>query len=81
MSDSAPAKPSTLEEQQQRAAERSRTGGRGSKASRSNKHQAVLALDYATWQQLIEAFEIQEPMIPHRHEEAATQLGSRGWYT
>jgi len=45
-----------------------------------SKHQAVLALDYSTWQQLIQAFDIQEPMIPHRDDEPAAQVGSKGWY-
>jgi len=45
-----------------------------------SKHQAVFALDHATWQQLVQAFEIREPMIPHRNDEPVAQLGSRGWY-
>lgn len=42
------------------------------------KHQAVFSIDYETWQKLIDAFEISEPMIPHRGEDAATQAVS-GW--
>jgi hypothetical protein len=42
------------------------------------KHQAVFSLDYETWEKLIEAFEIREPMIPHRGEEPGTQVGG-GW--
>ena len=49
--------------------------------ARTKKHQAVFAIDYATWEQLIEAFDIREPMIPHREEEQHTQMGARGWYT
>jgi len=47
---------------------------------RTTKHQAVLGLDYSTWQQLVEAFEIEEPLVPHRDQEQSTQVGSRGWY-
>ncbi|KAK5137870.1 hypothetical protein LTR08_006639 [Meristemomyces frigidus] len=47
---------------------------------RTKKHQAVFAIDYATWAQLIEAFDIREPMIPHREDEQPTQMGARGWY-
>lgn len=45
-----------------------------------SKHQAVFSLDYATWRALIDAFHIREPMIPHREEEPAAQIGSRSWY-
>ncbi|KAF4626382.1 hypothetical protein G7Y89_g11781 [Cudoniella acicularis] len=46
----------------------------------SAKHQAVLALDMATWKQLIEAFDIKEPMIRHREDEEHNSVGKRGWY-
>ena len=46
-----------------------------------SKHQAVFSLDFGTWRDLIDAFDIHESMIPHREEQAATQLGSRGWYS
>jgi len=62
--------PGTLEEQRQK---------------KTSKHQAIFSLDYATWQSLIEAFDIKEPLIPHRQDEAglAEQVanGQRGWYT
>ncbi|OQO13736.1 hypothetical protein B0A48_01966 [Cryoendolithus antarcticus] len=51
--------------------------GRGQDVS---KHQAILSLDYGTWRDLIKAFDITEPMIPHREEERGTQMGARGWY-
>jgi hypothetical protein len=44
------------------------------------KHQAVFAIDFQTWEQLVDAYELTEPMIPHREEDPATQIGSRGWY-
>lgn len=44
------------------------------------KHQAVFSIDYPTWQMFIEAFDIQEPIIPHREQEQQT-VGSAGWYT
>lgn len=43
------------------------------------KHQAVFSLDYPTWQMFIEAFDITEPLIPHRENEE-TNVGSNGWY-
>lgn len=49
--------------------------------NKTRKHQAVLAIDYGTWKQLIDAFEIRESMIPHRDDEQPTQMGERGWYT
>ena len=49
--------------------------------ARTKRHQAVFALDFATWEQLIEAFDIREPMIEHRKEEPQGQMGARGWYT
>ena len=44
------------------------------------KHQSILAIDYATWKDLIDVFDIREPMIPHREEEEQVQVGARGWY-
>lgn len=44
----------------------------------AKKHQAVFALDYETWQKLIEAFDITEPMIPHRGGDNASQAIG-GW--
>ncbi|KAI7672765.1 hypothetical protein KC318_g2660 [Hortaea werneckii] len=49
-----PTRPSSLAEQRVKGTE---------------KHQAVLALDYAVWRQLIDLYEIREPLIPHRREE------------
>ncbi|SMQ49177.1 unnamed protein product [Zymoseptoria tritici ST99CH_1A5] len=46
----------------------------------STKHQAVFAIDFQTWEDLIAAFNLKKPMIPHREEDPATQIGSRGWY-
>lgn len=48
--------------------------------AKTQKHQAVLGIDYATWEGLIKAFDIREPMIPHREDEQPTQVGQRGWY-
>lgn len=45
------------------------------------KHQAVLSMDMDTWEEIIEAFEITEPMIPHRVESKPRELGARGWFT
>jgi hypothetical protein len=52
----------------------------GSIAYGPAKHQAVLALDMDTWEQLIDAFDIQEPMIKHRREDEHRNVGAKGWY-
>ncbi|KAF9737771.1 hypothetical protein PMIN06_007263 [Paraphaeosphaeria minitans] len=44
------------------------------------RRQAVFSIDYATWHTLIEAFDIQEPLIPHRDPEQTT-IGASGWYS
>lgn len=44
------------------------------------RHQAVLAIDMETWEQLIDVFDIKEPMIKHREEEDTGNVGRRGWY-
>ncbi|KAI5362409.1 putative nse4/EID Nse3/MAGE-binding protein [Septoria linicola] len=60
-----PLKPRSVEEQ---------------RIQKTTKNQSVFSLDYATWQQLIEAFDIKEPMIPHRNEDQPTQVTGNGWY-
>lgn len=45
------------------------------------KHQAIFSIDYGTWQDLVDAYKIKEPMIPHRDEEhTPPTMGARGWY-
>jgi non-structural maintenance of chromosomes element 4 len=51
------------------------------RASKTVKHQAVMAIDYSLWRELTEAFDIKEPLIPHRSEETQAHVGQRGWYT
>ncbi|KAK4561673.1 hypothetical protein LTR86_004352 [Recurvomyces mirabilis] len=51
------------------------------RTKKTTRRQAVFSIDYGTWQQLIEAFDIREPMIPHRQDEQQAQVGERGWYT
>ncbi|KAK1086149.1 hypothetical protein LTR48_003856 [Friedmanniomyces endolithicus] len=51
---------------------------------KASRHQAVFALDYATWRDLCRAFEVSEPMIAHRAEEVRQHgagVGEKGWYT
>ncbi|GAB1311830.1 hypothetical protein MFIFM68171_02040 [Madurella fahalii] len=45
------------------------------------RHQAIMSIDMATWRDIIEAFDIKEPMIPHRQEEEQRGPGARGWYS
>jgi hypothetical protein len=42
------------------------------------KHQAVFSLDFDTWKELIDVFNITESIIPHR-EEQEEETG-RGWH-
>ncbi|PSN74692.1 Nse4-domain-containing protein [Corynespora cassiicola Philippines] len=43
------------------------------------KHQAVLSLDWSTWESLIKAFDIKTPLIPNRTPEEVNLQGDR-WY-
>lgn len=48
--------------------------------SAASKHQSVISLDMAQWEELIELFDITEPMIMHREEEEHSSVGAKGWY-
>ncbi|WQF83283.1 Putative nse4/EID Nse3/MAGE-binding protein [Colletotrichum destructivum] len=56
---------------------------RGSAAKRETaKQQAIFSMDMQTWQDIIDTFDIEEPMITHRKESGSTQVpGARGWYS
>jgi non-structural maintenance of chromosomes element 4 len=43
------------------------------------KQQAIFSLDWPTWKTLVEAFDIKEPLIPHRKPEQ-TNISAGGWY-
>ncbi|ODA78757.1 hypothetical protein RJ55_06140 [Drechmeria coniospora] len=45
------------------------------------KHQAILSMDMKTWREIIQVFDLKEPMIEHRRELAAAGPGARGWYS
>ncbi|KAK1750282.1 Non-structural maintenance of chromosomes element 4 A [Echria macrotheca] len=45
------------------------------------RHQAIMSIDMEIWKDVIDAFNIKEPMIPHRQEEATGGPGARGWYS
>ncbi|KAK2799727.1 hypothetical protein FQN50_008375 [Emmonsiellopsis sp. PD_5] len=53
-------------------------------AQKLQKHQTVFSLDFETWEDLIEVFDIQRPIIPHRREiqkpQAANGGTAHGWY-
>lgn len=38
-------------------------------------------MDMQTWREIIEVFQLKEPMIEHRKETKATGPGARGWYS
>lgn len=45
------------------------------------KQQTILQLDMVIWRDLIEEFEIKEPLIKHRQEQSNQGPGARGWYS
>ncbi|KAF2498094.1 Nse4-domain-containing protein [Lophium mytilinum] len=45
-----------------------------------SRHQAVLALDYPMWEAYIKAYDIKEPLIPHRTDDEGNTVTVRGWY-
>ena len=47
----------------------------------TSKHQAILSMDMATWREIIDAFNLKEPMIKHRKEATNAGPGARGWYS
>ncbi|KAG5981251.1 hypothetical protein E4U55_003144 [Claviceps digitariae] len=46
----------------------------------SSKHQAILSMDEQTWREIIDVFQITNPMIPHRREANHSGPGGRGWF-
>ncbi|KAL2161324.1 hypothetical protein VTH06DRAFT_8545 [Thermothelomyces fergusii] len=52
-----------------------------SRSKAAMRHQAIMSIDMATWRDIIDAFDIKEPMIPHRQEEPQQGPGARGWYS
>jgi hypothetical protein len=65
LNDTAPAVPRSVSTQQSEGA---------------HKHQAVFSIDYPTWQAFIRAYDIAEPLIPHR-EVAEDVVAPGGWYS
>ncbi|KAI1472510.1 uncharacterized protein F4812DRAFT_15642 [Daldinia caldariorum] len=47
---------------------------------RAQKQQAVFSIDMKTWRDIVDAFNITEPIIEHRKEQSLQGPGSRGWY-
>lgn len=45
------------------------------------KHQAILSMDMATWREIIDTFDLKEPLIKHRKEATHSGPGARGWYS
>ncbi|KAM0795361.1 Nse4 C-terminal-domain-containing protein [Usnea florida] len=45
-----------------------------------SRHQAVFHLDYETWEDIIETFEIKQSIIPHRQSDEVAQISASGWY-
>ncbi|KAK5990989.1 Non-structural maintenance of chromosome element 4-like protein [Cladobotryum mycophilum] len=47
----------------------------------ASKHQAILSMDMVTWRDIIDTFNLVEPMIEHREESSISGPGARGWYS
>ncbi|SLM34802.1 Nse4/EID protein, Nse3/MAGE-binding domain [Lasallia pustulata] len=45
-----------------------------------HKHQAVFHLDFPTWRDLVDTFDIKDCIIPHRQSDEGAQVGATGWY-
>ncbi|CAD6502059.1 BgTH12-02302 [Blumeria graminis f. sp. triticale] len=54
--------------------------GNGNVNGTATKHQAVLSLDMASWKEMIQLFDIKDPMILHRNEPESRTLNKKGWY-
>uniref|UniRef100_A0A8H7NKE7 Non-structural maintenance of chromosomes element 4 n=1 Tax=Bionectria ochroleuca TaxID=29856 RepID=A0A8H7NKE7_BIOOC len=46
-----------------------------------SKHQAILSMDMATWEDIVETLELAEPLIKHRAESTLDNPGAKGWYS
>ncbi|CAH0017720.1 unnamed protein product [Clonostachys rhizophaga] len=46
-----------------------------------SKHQAILSMDMATWEDIVETLELAEPLIKHRAESTRDNPGAKGWYS
>ncbi|KAG5960999.1 hypothetical protein E4U58_004463 [Claviceps cyperi] len=47
----------------------------------ASKQQAILSIDEETWREIIDVFQITQPMIPHRQQASQDGPGARGWYS
>jgi len=45
-----------------------------------NRRQAVFHLDYDVWESVVDTWEIENSIIPHRDMDEGTQVGVNGWY-
>ncbi|KAI1259866.1 Nse4 C-terminal-domain-containing protein [Xylariaceae sp. FL1019] len=53
----------------------------GTTRTSAERHQAVLSIDMKSWKDIINTFEITEPIIEHRREEKSQGPGARSWYS
>ncbi|KAK1779979.1 Nse4 C-terminal-domain-containing protein [Copromyces sp. CBS 386.78] len=47
----------------------------------TTRHQAIMSIDMPIWRDIINAYNIKEPMIEHREEESQQGPGAQGWYS
>ncbi|KAK3497560.1 Nse4 C-terminal-domain-containing protein [Neurospora hispaniola] len=47
----------------------------------TTRHQAIMSIDMDIWKDIIDAYNIKEPMIDHREEESQQGPGAQGWYS
>ncbi|KAK0703534.1 Nse4 C-terminal-domain-containing protein [Lasiosphaeria miniovina] len=62
-------------------ADRNLTSGMARSKHSTTRHQSIMSIDMKTWRDIIDAFGITEPMIPHREKEHQQGPGARGWYS
>ncbi|KAL8874582.1 MAG: hypothetical protein Q9174_000109 [Haloplaca sp. 1 TL-2023] len=58
-----------------------RRSGNEQHATGAQKHQAIFHIDFDLWEDLIDTFEIERSIIPHRQDEDQPQVNASGWYT
>ena len=60
--------------------EREKASKQPGAANLMQKHQAIFHLDFETWEDIVETFEIKESVIPHRTPDPAAAVSATGWY-
>jgi hypothetical protein len=46
----------------------------------AQRHQAIFSIDMEDYQNLIRAYNVRTPLIPHRNDEEGTPVNAGAWY-